>query len=92
VLLIDRITIWNHLFGSSYAVRKGACANNGCGFVIYGIGLVVIPETLSEMVAGSTLATTSGMVDIRATYRGALIGTGLLLGWLASNSLGLSLD
>jgi hypothetical protein len=49
----------------------------------------VIPETLSEMVAGSTPATTSGMIDIRATYRGASIGTGLLLGSLASNSLGL---
>lgn len=56
-------------------------------FVVYGIGFVIIPEVLSELVTGSVPATTSGLIDMRATYGGALIAIGVLLAVLASNPL-----
>jgi hypothetical protein len=56
-------------------------------FVIYGVGFVFAPALLSELVTGSVPDTTSGMIDMRATYGGALIAIGALLGLLGSNPL-----
>lgn len=56
-------------------------------FVVYGVGFVFAPAVLSELVTGSVPDTTSAMIDMRATYGGALTAIGALLGLLASNDL-----
>lgn len=53
-------------------------------FALYGIGFVVVPEFLSHVVTGAVPTSASGLIDMRATYGGMSIATGILLLILSS--------
>ncbi len=46
-------------------------------FLIYGAVFLTFPSALSTLV-GANLSTPSAAIDVRATYGGAVAGTGLL--------------
>lgn len=52
---------------------------NALVFLLYGIGFLVLPETLSRFVADTAPQTVSGIVDMRATYGGMPVAVGVLL-------------
>ncbi len=52
---------------------------NALVFLLYGIGFLVLPETLSRFVADTAPQTVSGIVDMRATYGGMSVAVGALL-------------
>lgn len=52
---------------------------NALVFLLYGIGFLVLPETLSRFVADTAPQTVSGIVDMRATYGGMSVAVGVLL-------------
>lgn len=52
---------------------------NALVFVLYGLSFVFIPEKMSHFVTGGIPATSSGMIDLRATYGGMSLAIGVLL-------------
>ena len=62
-------------------------------FLLYGLGFIFFPEALSLWVTDAFPASTSGMIDMRATYGGLALGFGLLLAYSTrkSNDLRLGL-
>jgi hypothetical protein len=58
---------------------------NAAVFLLYGIGFVLFPESLSAFVTGNVPGGSSALIDLRATYGGMSIGLGILLGLLALN-------
>jgi hypothetical protein len=55
-------------------------------FVVFGIGFIFIPAFLSNLITGSTPATTSALIDMRATYGGMALGIAIFFGICARNS------
>ena len=58
---------------------------NALVFIAYGLGFVFFPETLALLVTGSAPSTSSGVIDMRATYGGMTLGLGVLFGLSASD-------
>jgi hypothetical protein len=56
---------------------------NAVLFVLFGVGFIVAPRSLSLLITGATPGTASAMIDIRATYGGMALGTGLFFGFCA---------
>ena len=56
---------------------------NALVFIAYGLGFVFFPSTLGLLVTGSAPSTSSGVIDMRATYGGMTLGLGVLFGLLA---------
>lgn len=55
-----------------------------CGlFIIFGVGFIIFPELLSNIITGSIPATASAMTDMRATYGGMALGIALFFGFCA---------
>lgn len=54
-------------------------------FLVYGLLFALSPGSLSSMVTGGVPATTSGLIDMRATYGGMSIAVGILMLLLANN-------
>ncbi|WNJ17889.1 DUF4345 domain-containing protein [Pontibacter sp. G13] len=59
---------------------------NSIVFLMFGLGFVFLPETLSLFVTDSVPTTPSGLTDMRATYGGISIGFGILLGIMSRQS------
>ncbi len=58
---------------------------NAILFVLFGIGFIFAPSPLAQWITGSTPSTTSGMIDLRATYGGLALGIGIFWALCASN-------
>lgn len=58
----------------------------GAGFVVYGVAFVAAPEAMSQFVTGGSPASSSGVIDIRATYGGMSVGLGILFALAAGRS------
>lgn len=54
-------------------------------FIVFGIGFILIPGSLSNLMTGSVPATTSAMTDMRATYGGMALGIAIFFGICARN-------
>lgn len=54
-------------------------------FLAYGLMFALCPGSLSGMVTGSVPSTTSGLIDMRATYGGMSIAVGLMMLLLANH-------
>ncbi len=52
-------------------------------FTLYGIAFALIPEFMLQLVIGTNETTSTGLIDIRATYGGMSLAVGMLLHWLA---------
>lgn len=54
---------------------------NAAVFSLYGVSFVLAPELMSQLVTGGVPATSSGVIDMRATYGGMsmAVGTALFL-------------
>lgn len=52
-------------------------------FVGFGLGFMLAPEALAALVTGSAPATSSAMIDMRATYGGLALGLATLFGLCA---------
>ena len=55
-------------------------------FLIYGLGFVLFPESLALLITDTVPQSTSGLIDMRATYGGMSLAIGLFLGFLALES------
>lgn len=55
---------------------------NSIVFFLYGIGFVLFPENLSQIITETTPTSTSGLIDMRATYGGMSIAFALLLAYM----------
>ena len=60
-------------------------------FLAYGLMFSIYPGSLSNLVTGSVPSTTSGLIDMRATYGGMSIAVGILMWILAKNQITLRL-
>lgn len=58
---------------------------NALVFVVYGVGFVLAPESLAVFVTGSAPESTSGLIDMRATYGGLCLAIGLAFALFARN-------
>ncbi|MEM7038783.1 MAG: DUF4345 domain-containing protein [Bacteroidota bacterium] len=58
---------------------------NSAAFLLFGLGFVFFPETLSLYLTDSAPATPSGMTDMRATYGGISLGLGIVLVLMSQN-------
>jgi len=56
---------------------------NGCLFVAFGLGFMLIPETLAAFLTGAAPETPSAVTDMRATYGGMALGLGVMFGLCA---------
>ena len=52
-------------------------------FVTYGIAFSLVPEFMLDLVIGANETSSTGLIDVRATYGGMSIAVGLILHWLA---------
>ena len=52
-------------------------------FVGFGVGFAAVPLELAEFVTGDAPSVSSAVIDMRATYGGVAIGTGLFFGYCA---------
>ncbi len=58
-----------------------------CGlFVVFGLGFIFAPAPLSTLITGAAPATSSGLIDLRATYGGMGLGLGFIFGFLAKKA------
>lgn len=55
-------------------------------FVVFGVGFIVMPGLLSNLLTGAAPATTSAMIDMRATYGGMALGIAIFFGICAKNT------
>ena len=51
----------------------------GLFFVLYGVAFALFPVTLSVWVTGGSPSTSSGVIDLRATYGGMSVAVGAIL-------------
>lgn len=58
---------------------------NAILFILFGMGFILAPSPLAQWITGSTPSTTSGMIDLRATYGGLALGIGIFWALCASN-------
>ena len=58
---------------------------NAILFVLFGVGFILAPLPLAQWITGSTPSTTSGIIDLRATYGGLALGIGIFWALCASN-------
>lgn len=58
---------------------------NAIVFFLYGIGFIFFPETLSSVITDNIPSSSSGTIDMRATYGGISTGFGLLLAYTTYN-------
>lgn len=58
---------------------------NAILFILFGMGFILAPSPLAQWITGSTPSTTSGMIDLRATYGGLALGMGIFWALCASN-------
>ena len=56
---------------------------NALLFILFGIGFILAPQFLSQLITGATPSTTSALTDMRATYGGTSFGIGLFFGLCA---------
>jgi len=49
-------------------------------FVAFGIGYLLVPSLLSNLITGASPATASAMTDMRATYGGMALGLAFIFG------------
>jgi hypothetical protein len=63
----------------------------GLFFVIYGAAFVIAPVEMASLVTGGSPITSSGLIDLRATYGGMSIAVGSIICLLAMQNMGLSL-
>ena len=56
---------------------------NAALFVVFGVGFIVAPALLSQVITGATPGTTSALIDLRATYGGMALGIGIFWGYCA---------
>jgi len=54
-------------------------------FVSFGVGYLLVPSLLSDLITGATPATASAMTDMRATYGGMALGLAFIFGLCAKN-------
>lgn len=54
-------------------------------FLVYGLLFALFPGSLSSVVTGGVPTTTSGLIDMRATYGGMSVAVGCLMLLLANN-------
>ncbi len=59
---------------------------NAMIFIAYGLGFVLMPETLGQLLVGDAPDTTSAAIDMRATYGGMTIGLGIVFAFLAARA------
>lgn len=52
-------------------------------FVTYGIAFSLVPEFMLGLVIGANETSSTGLIDVRATYGGMSIAVGLILHWMA---------
>jgi hypothetical protein len=55
-------------------------------FVGFGVGFIVMPAELAELVTGAAPHEPSAIIDMRATYGGVALGVGLFIGLCARRS------
>ena len=55
---------------------------NAVLFMLYGLGFMFFPEYLSELVTDASPSSSSGLIDMRATYGGISLGFGVLLAYM----------
>ncbi len=60
-------------------------------FAIFGLAFIALPELLSQTITGAVPTTTSGLIDMRATYGGMSLAVGLLLFLLSRSDVRLGL-
>jgi hypothetical protein len=53
-------------------------------FVGFGLGFVAAPAQLADLILGAAPTTASALIDMRATYGGVAIGTGLFFALCAA--------
>ena len=58
---------------------------NAILFMLFGIGFVLAPSPLAQWITNSAPGTSSGMIDLRATYGGLALGIGVFWAICASN-------
>lgn len=63
-------------------VGKIICLINAIIFLVYGILYFIMPTDMSAYVTKSIPTTASALIDMRATYGGMSIATGLVIGLL----------
>ncbi len=56
---------------------------NGLLFVLFGVGFLFQPTQLAMLITQSAPISSSGLIDMRATYGGLSLGIGLYLGLCA---------
>ena len=55
-----------------------------CGaFIAFGLAFTIAPESVADLVTGTAPTTSSGVIDMRATYGGVAIGMGIFVGLCA---------
>jgi uncharacterized protein YjeT (DUF2065 family) len=59
---------------------------NSVVFVLYGVGFALFPESASQFVTGSAPLSTSGLIDMRATYGGLCLAAGVVFALLARDA------
>lgn len=59
---------------------------NAAVFGLVGLSFLLFPATMANFVTGTAPKTASGLIDMRATYGGALLGFGIVLQFLNSKS------
>jgi hypothetical protein len=52
-------------------------------FVGFGVGFIVMPAELAELLTGAAPRKASAIIDMRATYGGVALGVGLFIGMCA---------
>ena len=50
---------------------------NGVFALLFGIAMVLFPDSMFEMATGDSLGTASALIDVRAVYGGLSIGLGM---------------
>ncbi len=58
---------------------------NAVIFLLYGLGFLFFPEILSQFVTDAIPTSTSGLIDMRATYGGMSIAFAILLWYMQQN-------
>ncbi len=56
---------------------------NALLFLAFGLGFMFAPAFFSQTITGASPATSSAMIDMRATYGGIAIGLAIFWGWCA---------
>lgn len=63
----------------SIRVHRWVVLVSGLIFLAYGIAFILAPEATAMMVTGESPQTTTGMIDMRATYGGLSTAVGVVL-------------